>query len=232
MSRHVDDELLAALALGEEADLTDIERQHAASCATCAAEVQSLRELAGDLRGVRDVEILQPAPGVWDRVLAEAQAPVGGGASRRPWAMMLAAAAVVAALLGGLAVGRATAPDLVPDAEPAPVAQALAGAALAPYDDHRTEGEAEVVRRDGETLLLVDARDRDADPGRREVWLLNADGERLVSLGILGASGRGEFVIAPELLDDGYRTVDISAEDDGDPAHSGNSLARGELTDL
>ncbi|GAB3263473.1 hypothetical protein GCM10027425_27940 [Alteromonas gracilis] len=230
MSRHVDDELLAALALGEEADLTDIERQHAASCATCAAEVETLRSVAGDLREVRDVEILTPAPEVWDRVLAEAQAPVGGGASRRPWAMVLAAAAVVVALLGGLAVGRATAPPSAP--EDLPIAQSVATAALAPYDDHRTEGEAEVVRRDGETLLVVDARDRDADPGRREVWLLNADGERLVSLGILGASGRGEFVIAPELLDDGYRTVDISAEDDGDPTHSGNSLARGELADL
>ncbi len=230
MSRHVDDELLAALALGDDADLTDIERQHAASCATCAAEVQSLRDLAGDLREVRDVEILQPAPEVWDRVLAEAQAPVGGGVSRRPWAMVLAAAAVVVALLGGLAVGRATAPPSAP--EDLPVAQPVATAALAPYDGHRTDGAAEVVRRDGETLLLVDARDRDADPGRREVWLINADGERLVSLGILGGSGRGEFVIAPELLDDGYLTVDISAEDDGDPAHSGNSLARGELTDL
>ena len=59
---------------------------------------------------------------------------------------------------------------------------------------------------------------------------INLDGERMVSLGFLASGETGEFEVPARLMDEGYRIVDISDEpDDGDPTHSGVSLARGEL---
>ncbi|HEU4758159.1 MAG TPA: anti-sigma factor, partial [Agromyces sp.] len=65
----------------------------------------------------------------------------------------------------------------------------------------------------------------------REVWLIRTDASGLVSLGLLeGDSGR--FVV-PDGIDLGeFTLVDVSAEPvDGDPAHSGDSIVRGELTE-
>ena len=62
------------------------------------------------------------------------------------------------------------------------------------------------------------------------MWLINVDGTRMVALGVLAAGDAGEFPVPRGLLDEGYRIVDISVEpEDGDPTHSGVSLARGEL---
>jgi hypothetical protein len=65
--------------------------------------------------------------------------------------------------------------------------------------------------------------------GLREVWLITTDGTGLVSVGYLtGAHGRFDVPPGLDLAD--YRLVDVSAEtDDGDPAHSGDSVVRGEL---
>ena len=63
----------------------------------------------------------------------------------------------------------------------------------------------------------------------REVWLIRSDASGLVSLGLLeGASGR--FVVPDGIDLDEFTLVDVSAEPvDGDPAHSGDSIVRGEL---
>jgi anti-sigma-K factor RskA len=76
----------------------------------------------------------------------------------------------------------------------------------------------------------VQARALGGDDGFHEVWLINLDGTRMVALGVLAEGDTGEFDVPRGLLDEGYRIVDISVEpDDGDPTHSGVSLARGEL---
>ena len=63
------------------------------------------------------------------------------------------------------------------------------------------------------------------------MWLINTDGTRMVSLGVLGDDDRGTFPVPQTLLDRGYRIVDISRERfDDDPAHSGDSVMRGTLT--
>ena len=69
----------------------------------------------------------------------------------------------------------------------------------------------------------------DPGDGFREAWLINAAGEQLVSLGVVdGSSGR--FVIPAGLDLADYRLVDVSEEPfDGDPAHSGDSIVRGQL---
>ena len=83
----------------------------------------------------------------------------------------------------------------------------------------------------GDTLTLrVSAEELGDDDGVHEVWLINVDGKRMVAVGLLASGDAGQFEVPLGLIDKGYRIVDISVEpDDGDPTHSGVSLARGEL---
>ena len=61
------------------------------------------------------------------------------------------------------------------------------------------------------------------------MWLLGADGKRLVSLGLLdGTTAR--FPLPPEVDLSQFPVVDVSLEPaDGNPAHSGDSIVRGTL---
>lgn len=74
------------------------------------------------------------------------------------------------------------------------------------------------------------ARPLDAGNGYLEVWLINADGKRMVSVGVLRPGESGTFPVTQALIDQGYVIVDISKEQfDDKPAHSGDSLLRGQL---
>ena len=73
---HVDDDVLALLALGEDVGTPD-ERAHVARCERCAGEVAALGQVASLARESRD-ELVAPAPHVWDRVAAELQLGAGG----------------------------------------------------------------------------------------------------------------------------------------------------------
>ena len=87
-----------------------------------------------------------------------------------------------------------------------------------------------MVRTDsGVTLEVATTSALDAGNGYLEVWLINRDGKRMVSIGLLDAE-RGLFPISQDLLDQGYVVVDISREPfDDQPEHSGDSLVRGTL---
>lgn len=83
---------------------------------------------------------------------------------------------------------------------------------------------------DGRRSVVVDLEAQTSPTtGLREVWLLKADASGLVSTGFLeGASGR--FTIPANVDLSQYSLVDVSAEPaDGDPAHSGDSIVRGQL---
>lgn len=68
-----------------------------------------------------------------------------------------------------------------------------------------------------------------APDGYREVWLITSDTTELVSLDIRDG-GEGNFPVPVGIDTDGYDLVDISAEPvDGNPAHSGDSIVRGQL---
>jgi hypothetical protein len=74
----------------------------------------------------------------------------------------------------------------------------------------------------------------DTGEGFFEAWLIDADTGAMVSLGPVRTRGPGEVtaeLAVPRGLDvDVYDVVDVSAEPlDGDPTHSGVSLARGTL---
>ena len=81
-------------------------------------------------------------------------------------------------------------------------------------------------------VVDLDVRTSPLDPGAGylEVWLINTDGKRMISIGVLDPSGTTVFPISTDLLTRGYVIVDISREGyDARPEHSGDSLARGTL---
>lgn len=106
----------------------------------------------------------------------------------------------------------------------------IAQTALAPLDDDGSSGRAEVRDRNGAGRVLeVDLQAPELDDGYYEVWLLQADAQRMVQVGVVH---RGATVLPlPDGIDLGaYPLVDVSREPlDGVPTHSGVSVARGEL---
>ena len=233
--QHCSPEQLALAALREPLPAAD--SAHLASCAACRAEVASLQ------RGVDALAVpalaapttsVTPPPRVWDAIAAAtgvtttpgvpatpepALAPVVPLRPRRTrWLAAAAAAAVVAGLTGAVALAR--------DDGGAVVAQTT----LDPLDADESSGRAEVRERDGVRSLEVDLDAPSLGEGYYEVWLLRPDVTGLVPLGVVH---QGTNVVPlPDGLDLGsYPVVDVSIEPlDGDPAHSGVSVARGSLS--
>ena len=98
-------------------------------------------------------------------------------------------------------------------------------------DTQQVKGTADVVRHDGTLDLAVRTQPIDPAGGYLEVWLLNEDVKRMVSVGVLEPGRREQsFTIPRDLLDEGYVVVDISREGfDDSPQHSGDSVVRGTL---
>lgn len=223
--QHPDAELLAAVTLGEEVDAAV--STHLAQCAACRGEVDELVRVVGSVRA--DATLVAPPPAVWDAVSARiasatgttSEAPRPRGVPRRRVIGWLAAAA-------GAAVG-ASATWLLsrPDPTPPP----LASVDLTTLDTREVLGEAKV--RDSAQGVTLAVRTQPLDPGDGylEVWLINRDLVRMVSVGVLPPGPlQQDFPIALRLLEEGYVVVDISRESfDDRPGHSGDSLMRGEL---
>lgn len=250
---HADIDDLAALVL-EPGDVPADVQQHVHACPTCA---QTLEALATTRRAAGADALVAPPSGLRTRVMAEAlgrpagvvadtpaavapDAPAGTGepvplASRRRGGvpLWLASVAAVTALVAGLGVGRLSVgtPEAAP-VEPEPSGAVLAATSLTALDSDAPRGNAEALgHTDDVVTVSVEAMSLGDEPGFHEVWLINVDGKRMVALGILARGDDGTFDVPRRLIDEGYRIVDISVEpDDGDPTHSGVSLARGELT--
>jgi hypothetical protein len=236
LTDHVDLDRLAALVL-DPADGSEGERAHVASCPECAAALAAL----ADVRRLAGADALVPAPaGVRERVLEEVRAtrpelaepvplPTRAIRQRRGIPAWAAAAAASVALVAGLGLGRLTVaePESPDRQDPGSV---VAAANLTALDSDAARGVASAVQADDTITLRVRARELGDEGGFHEVWLINVDGTRMVALGVLANGDAGEFQVPRGLIDEGYRIVDISVEpDDGDPTHSGVSLARGEL---
>ncbi len=231
---HVDDDVLALLALGEPAGSTS-DLAHIEECERCTDELDSLRDVVGLARvGAAEGPLVAPAPQVWDRIADElglesatrAPAPVVPLDSRRrrpsAWGWIAGAAAA------GLVVGGGGAWWVANRADPVTV---QATAVLEPLPGWDASGSAVVeTRSDGSRVLVVDlSKDTPSDDAFREVWLLKPDVSGLVSLGTLeGTSGRFDLPAGLDLSQ--FSVVDVSEEQfDGDPAHSGDSIVRGPL---
>ncbi len=149
-------------------------------------------------------------------------APVVPLRPRRSRLLLAAAAALVVGLgIGAGAVALAGRDD---------AGVAVAEAVLDPLEDSGASGSAAVVEREDGTRVLRVELAADAPPeGYYEAWLLTESVTGLVPLGVV-RPGSEEFPL-PAGLDLGeYPVVDVSVEPlDGDPAHSGLSVARGQL---
>jgi hypothetical protein len=240
--RHVDADVLALLALGEQvADPSD--RHHLAECEACAAELADYVRTAEVGRSTLDAgELLQPHARVWERIAAEvatdqapaefeptagepaAVAPKGNVTPirRRAWIGWVAAGAAALVVVGVV---------LTQVLAPAP-STVLAAAELEAFPDWPGASGTAVVEREGDgTRVIRVSFDAPGDEdGFHEVWLITSDATRLVSLGVVQGT-TGTFVIPNGIDLAEYDLVDISAEPyDGDPAHSGDSIVRGQLS--
>jgi hypothetical protein len=231
---HCDPDQLALAALSEP--LPDADAAHLASCDQCQAEVESLRRPVDALR-VPSLsgggEPVPPPPRVWDAIAAATgvsaaprpEAPPAEVVPLRPRLLRNRWFALAAAVLVGGVVG-AGAVALTRDDGGAVVAST----ALDPLASPGTSGRAEVRQEDGTRSLQVDLDAPALGSGYYEVWLLQPDAVRMVPVGVVH---RGDTVLPlPDGLDlAAYPLVDVSVEPlDGDPTHSGRSVARGSLS--
>lgn len=204
-----------------------------------------LAAIEADLRRLDpgDLELPAPPGAVWDRIEAAIPdaapaAPVTSLARHRSRrrigarAMLLsAAAAVVLVVVAGVVV-------LAPGDDGTIVATADLRFDPAAFDPLGATASAEVsLVRDGDRYELAIDRAVLPDPAASdadlELWLIRADADGnvadLVSLGLV-TGDEGTFVVPDGFDPATYDVVDISVEPhDGDPAHSGRSILRGQL---
>lgn len=255
---HLDDEKIALIAMGEPAG-SDADMQHLVECEACAAEVADMSRVALVARSsVVEGDLEAPPADVWSRIHGElrltdavAADPVSMEPEPEPvsepdavdaeplrhrtrartrsrrrssasvW-ILAASMALVVAIGAGVWIARSLTPS----------SAVIASAELAAFPDHPDAvGQAE-IDDDGDgrrTLTVTLEGDELADGDYREVWLIREDGQALISLGVLDDAS-GTFRVPDGVDLDEYRLVDISFEPvDGDPAHSGDSIVRGEL---
>jgi hypothetical protein len=237
--QHCTPEQLALAALREPLPADD--SAHLVSCERCRAEVRSLQ------RGVDAVAIPQfaahgppvaPPPRVWDAISAATGVSAGPDAdavpgtpsqdadvlpfrSRRRTTLLVAAALVVGAAVGAGAVAVAQRGD-----EGTPVT----AVALDPLADNDASGSAEVVvRGDGSRVVEVELDAPALEDEYYEIWLIDRDVVGMVPLGVV-RPGTQTYELPDDLDLGAFPLVDVSVEPlDGNPTHSGVSVARGEL---
>jgi len=141
---------------------------------------------------------------------------------------LLAVAAALVLLLAGFGAAR-----WVDALRPPATAPVTFEARLTAFPGWQASGSAEVeALPGGHREVVVDLRGLTAVTAAaplREVWLIKADASGLISIGLLDGT-TGHFDIPDDVDLTQYPLVDVSAEpDNGNPAHSGNSIVRGEL---
>ena len=151
--------------------------------------------------------------------------PAAAGVVRPQWSRLLLAAA--AALAVGVGIGAGVVALGTGDDD----GLAVAAAALDPLDDRGATGEARAVERpDGSRVLELDLSAADPDDGFYEVWLIDEAVEDMYPLGVVRGGGEVTLEVPPGVDLTEFPIVDVSLEPlDGDPRHSGVSVARGVL---
>lgn len=230
---HCTPEQLALAALREP--LPDDDTRHLETCERCRAEVASLQ------RGVDALAVPQlaapgasvpPPPRVWEAIAAATgvtseslpdDVPTEAEVlpfRRRPL-LVVAAAVLAGAVIGAGAVAVV---QNMGDGEE------VTAVALDPLAGNEASGRAEVVlHKDGTRVLQVDLDAPEREDSFYEVWLIDRDVVGMYPLGVVHPGTQA--VELPAGLDLGeYPLVDVSVEPlDGNPTHSGVSVARGEL---
>jgi len=239
---HPDHDQLISLAFGDTDPTTS---DHIAGCADCTNELAVLRQIVAvghETRGLLDLPA--PPPHVWDGVEAELAAMpdhsyaavTDGSTGSRPTDEAVRARrrgrrrrlATWSAAVGAVAVAAAVAIAAWPQQARTPE-RIVASADLAAFGSTQpsARGDAEVLA-DGELRLHV--AELPATPGYYQVWLIDPDTKQMFPLGVLGESAEARMPLPPDVDLTRYSVVDVSAEQfDNNPAHSGQSLLRGQL---
>jgi len=242
---HLDPERLADRALSIDDPLTAAEEKHLDSCAECRDELAELSRIAELGRNpVRLAPQLVPTEAMWQSIQVQLVSQVTAPATTepaaepppssptvtelprrtpRPRSWLLVAAAAVVGLIIGAGVTTVVVRDRV---------EVTSSTSLEALPGQTGQGIAELVSDRGRPELRVQI-DAPPTPDRyREVWLINTDGQRMYTLGVLPDDGRATYLLPPELAGQlqGFNIVDVSIEPyDGNPAHSRESQVRGTL---
>jgi anti-sigma-K factor RskA len=223
-----DDAVIADFLLGElpEADRAQVERRIASDPAF-AESVARMRTV------VEGLDAMPPLGWPGDETPALPPLPPLPGLARRrrfawpsprPWVAITGAAAVLAA---GVAIGALVSRDGGADAPPQGPALALARLGDA---GPSARGVARVLDGpDGTLRVQVTGLAPSAGGDFYELWLMD-DADRLVSLGAfrVPASGSAEVDVPLPVPVGDFHFIDVSREpEDGNPAHSGDSVLRG-----
>ena len=147
------------------------------------------------------------------------ESPVG---RRRKWWPIAAAAAALGLVVGAGATVIINRNDV----------QVAASTPLTALPGHTGQGNAELISARNDPQLRVSVDGPSPADSYREVWLINSDGKRMYSLGVLPEGGSGTYPLPTLLANglDGFTIVDVSIEPyDGNPEHSHNSQVRGTL---
>ena len=250
---HLSNDALAELSAAHSVATVPTEhRQHVDQCAQCQQALTDVDRVIAALGSPNLVE--EPPPGLWDSIAADlgdeldtaitdsTSAPTDRsnqtGASPQqlrprpesrgaPWWGVFTAAAV-GALIGGVGIAAILNQDTSQD-DP-PVADSVLGAAtLEPVAAEDISGTADMVQRDDGSMELTIEISNAPDPaeGYFEVWLRDEEASQLISLGtVTRESTTLEVPAGVDLAE--YNVVDVSHEHfDGDPGHSGVTLAAG-----
>jgi hypothetical protein len=249
---HLDPELLALVALGEDAETAD---QHLADCAECRSEVDQFAAIvAVARRGEGSMQLIPPPPELWDRIAtaaglepgpepdgAEGQAAPGTASRRprrspagraRPWWRRHPLAAGLSGALAGLIIGAGAVAGIHQLGRP-PAAQVLASIPLRPLPQfpqwRGATGTAVMETGPSGRQLAVSVR-APKRAGFYEVWLLARDGVSMISLGDLDAAQAGRFDMPPGVDLRNYSRIDVSLQPfNGSTLHAKTSVVRGSL---
>lgn len=245
--QHCTPEQLALAALREPLPADDT--AHLASCAGCRAEVAALQR-GVDALAVRELAApgasVPPPASVWHAVAAATgvstpprpeiapAAPVAAAPDReatvrrfrlqRPPVLLVAAASVAGVLIGGGLVAVLNPGDGGNRGKP------VTAVALDPLADHDASGRASVVLQDdGSRVLEVDFDAPALEDAYYEIWLIDRSVVGMYPLGVV-RPGTQTVELPADLDLAEFPLVDVSVEQlDGNPTHSGVSVARGEL---
>ena len=250
---HVDPEVIALIALGEDAGTPD-DRAHLADCESCQAELRRLAETVTVARqgGAGDL-LVSPPPELWSRIAADADVASVDGAStagdggsavppgdaparrrRRRWPVLTGRPAVAALCLvagviialAGVAIFRGEQHVL-----PARVVGRISLHPLPQFPQWQSARGTAVMESDPAGLRLQVRVRAPARQGFLEVWLLARNGVSMISLGDLGRGQSGEFDVPPGVDLRNYSRIDVSLQQfNGSTAHSKISVLRGRLS--
>lgn len=243
---HLSLDRLAGQALNTDDPLTPAEQNHLVNCAECReelAELSRIAELSGEPEHT-DSQLVH-MESIWHSIQAQVRKDSSAAAAtittsadasptpatitklpdripRRRW-FLVAAAAALFGLIIGAGITTVAFRDRV---------EVTSRIALDALPGHTGHGTAELISDRGHPELRVRIDAPPAPDNYREVWLINTDGRRMYTLGVLPDNGRATYPLPPELAGQlhGFNIVDVSIEPyDGNPAHSRNSQVRGVL---